>query len=442
VEDHYLLNKYFGMSPVNTQSAMIIANSTTDNQFSTCDSTNKCSSSTGMCSHMFAAKQTDAQAGNTDICTRVNNNAYVYGDQQVYWQNYPGQENLYTCTKQDYVANDATSNWWLVQASTESSGGGLDNLMEIDYDILSRTELTKDICIQTYRDENDENLSQMRWICGFLLVFSCVFVFCSFACCFDIMTDMLTLVPQLLAEAVCCGLDYLSDGIQAIEDCADCMVYCLCMCIGSCVGLVWFGLIFAVIWVSANAGFGGLFAICFIFLCCFVALGFSFARVTQKKKEELDAEKANGTGSGDVETGTEMATGQQEMPPQQQYQPQPVQQQYASPPQEQQQPQQQGGMMGMMNGFMNQAQQQMNQFQGNGQNQGQYQQGQQSWGAAPNYAPNNQDLNNDGIPDHLQNNLPPGFECRKDFSSGRFYWVNHATQQSQWHDPRGAAPAY
>merc|ERR1719362_1322429 len=97
------------------------------------------------------------------------------------------------------------------------------------------------------------------------------------------------------------------------------MVYCLCMCIGSCVGLAWFGFIFAIIWVSANAGFGGLFAICFIFLCCFAALGFSFARVTQKKKEELDNEKANG---GDVETGTEM-------PPQQ------TQQYNQAPPQAQ-----------------------------------------------------------------------------------------------------------
>merc|ERR550517_2442757 len=55
----------------------------------------------------------------------------------------------------------------------------------------------------------------------------------------------------------------------------------------------------------------------------------------------------------------------------------------------------------------------------------------------PQYIPPNQvDANNDGIPDIYQTNLPPGFEARIDQQSGRPYWVNHATQQSQWNDPR------
>merc|ERR1711941_249001 len=67
------------------------------------------------------------------------------------------------------------------------------------------------------------------------------------------------------------------------------------------------------------------------------------------------------------------------------------------------------------------------------------QQQQQQAPPPPAFTPNNQfaqDANGNGIPDHYETNLPPGFEARIDQSSGRVYWVNHNTQQSQWNDPR------
>lgn len=44
------------------------------------------------------------------------------------------------------------------------------------------------------------------------------------------------------------------------------------------------------------------------------------------------------------------------------------------------------------------------------------------------------DMNNDGIPDTFQQNLPPGFECK--MADGKPYWVNHNDKTSSWVDPR------
>jgi len=47
-----------------------------------------------------------------------------------------------------------------------------------------------------------------------------------------------------------------------------------------------------------------------------------------------------------------------------------------------------------------------------------------------------QDLNNNGIPDHYETNLPPGWAAAKDPNSGRIYWVDHNNHTSAWTDPR------
>jgi len=53
--------------------------------------------------------------------------------------------------------------------------------------------------------------------------------------------------------------------------------------------------------------------------------------------------------------------------------------------------------------------------------------------AVPQYS---QDLNNNGIPDHYETNLPPGWEAAKDPNTGRIYWVDHNNHTSTWNDPR------
>lgn len=44
------------------------------------------------------------------------------------------------------------------------------------------------------------------------------------------------------------------------------------------------------------------------------------------------------------------------------------------------------------------------------------------------------DANNNGVPDKYESNLPPGWECR--MQGDRPYWINHNTQTSSWDDPR------
>jgi len=50
----------------------------------------------------------------------------------------------------------------------------------------------------------------------------------------------------------------------------------------------------------------------------------------------------------------------------------------------------------------------------------------------------NGDADGDGIPDHFQQGLPPGWSAAIDHSSNRVYWVNHndAPPTSTWQDPR------
>jgi len=57
----------------------------------------------------------------------------------------------------------------------------------------------------------------------------------------------------------------------------------------------------------------------------------------------------------------------------------------------------------------------------------------------PAYAsPNTGDADGNGVPDIYEIGLPAGWEAR--MANDRVYWVNHATQTSSWDDPRGMGP--
>merc|ERR1712080_123671 len=45
------------------------------------------------------------------------------------------------------------------------------------------------------------------------------------------------------------------------------------------------------------------------------------------------------------------------------------------------------------------------------------------------------DANNNGIPDQYEINLPPGFEAKLD-PTGKVYWEDHNTCTTSWNDPR------
>ncbi|XP_017773653.1 PREDICTED: transcriptional coactivator yorkie-like [Nicrophorus vespilloides] len=36
----------------------------------------------------------------------------------------------------------------------------------------------------------------------------------------------------------------------------------------------------------------------------------------------------------------------------------------------------------------------------------------------------------------LQDNVPPGWDCRIDLKTGRQYYINHYTKSTTWEDPR------
>jgi hypothetical protein len=216
----------------------------------------------------------------------VKGGKFEMGDQRVSWEVYRG-ESIGVCAKQEKKKGA----YQLVEASDES--GGID-LMTVDYDIVEvGTTMTKNRCIELISKKNAANLSQMRTICFFLIVFACCFCFVDFAVLFDMFTDAITFIPQLIGETVACGGDCISDQIQGLEDAVDGMAYCCCSCVGCCVGLISFLFIFAFCYVSARAGYAWLF---YLSIALFILLIFGcvyFSKRMMDKNAEVSDKKSS-----------------------------------------------------------------------------------------------------------------------------------------------------
>lgn len=273
--------------------------------------------------------------------------------------------------------------------SKQKAGGTFDVLKsDGNYDIMITGKKTKSQCIDIMEDEAAATVFVFR-----VIGFACFWI--AFCCLFSIVTFLADRIGQLIP----CGI---GDAFEDMVQCLVCMVTCPP---ATACWLFWF----ALAWLIFRPLIGGILFVVSICIGGGIYYAVSQAEGKEKQKEEEDPEE-------------DMAT---ENPQTQMYE-QPAEQ----PPQ-----QQQGGMFG---GMMNQAQGYMNQMQ----QQAPWASDQNTDAAPPVPPPDNNDLNNDGIPDQYQNNLPPGFQAAIDPNSQRVYWINYNTNppSSQWNDPRAVGP--
>lgn len=297
-------------------------------------------------------------------------------DQSVTWEVYGiPSEGLTICSKQEAGGTFA---------ALKSNG---------NYDIMIKGKKTQADCIEIMKDEATATVWMFR-IIGFILFW------CAFCMLFSIVSFLADRVGQLIP----CGI---GQGLEDMIQCAITIVTCppACAC-----WLFWF----ALAWLVFRPLIGGLVFV--VSICLFGGMYYLYQQTKDPKAEEELSENEDG------KVNAEMGDTQNQYAPQQQ-------QQYDAAPAPAQQQQQ--GTGGFMNNMMNQANQYVNASP--------WAPNQQPQQAPPQMNTGMQDLNNDGIPDQYQNNLPPNFAAGVDPASNRVYWINYNTNppSSQWNDPRG-----
>jgi hypothetical protein len=195
-------------------------------------------------------------------------------------------ESISICTKQKNKGGE----YHLVKSDIKSKSAS----MTVDYDVVEKgTKLTKKECIKRFTKKNDSNLSGMRWASFILILLGCCCCFIDFAVVFDICTDGLTYIPQLIGETLACGGDCISGRIQELEDSADRMAYTCCTCLGCCVGFTCYYLIFAFCYVNARAGYAWMFYTAIAILCLICTGAGYFSKRMYDKNNEKAEEKRN-----------------------------------------------------------------------------------------------------------------------------------------------------
>jgi len=262
-----------------------------------------------------------------------------------------------------------------------------------NYDIMIKGKKTKSDCIEIMEDEAEATVWAFR-----------VIGFCLFWCAFCMLFSIVTFLADRVGQLIPCGIG------QALEDMIQCAV-CIVTCPPACAcWLFWF----ALAWLVFRPLIGGLVFV--VSICLFGGMYYMYQQSQDPEKEEEDYD------DGKVQAEMPGTQNPYEQPPVQQYDAAPAQ-----PPQQQ-------GTGGFMNNMMNQANNYMNAS---------------PWGAnqqpqqpPPQMNTGMQDLNNDGIPDQYQTNLPPNFAAAVDPASNRVYWINYNTNppSSQWNDPRVVGP--
>jgi len=268
-----------------------------------------------------------------------------------------------------------------------------------NYDLMLPGVNTKKDCI----DEMTARATATVWLFR-------IFGFLGFWLGFVLLLSFVEFIADRLAQLIPCGMgEIFEESVHCIICCVTCPPATMCW-------MVWF----ALAWIIFRPLIGG---------CVLAAalVGFGLMYFYHKQTEKNKPAEAYAPLNPDGQTGYKPPAQQQQQ--QQQYQPQ--QPQYQPQPQPQYQPQQP------------QYQPQQPQYQPQ---QPQYQPQQPQYAPQQQYAPppvyvaQSVDMNNNGVPDHYETNLPPGWEARMDVNTNRVYWVNHANNTTTWQDPRGAPP--